>query len=79
MFFEFKFVFCLAVSSFPNYQNDVIIKQKDIGDFFYIIEEGLCEVFVDGVGKVMDAKEGQSFGELALMYNAPRAATVVRT
>ena len=28
--------------------------------------------------QVMEVGKGGSFGELALMYNAPRAATVVR-
>lgn len=66
----------------------VIIKQGDVGDFFYVVESGLFEIFVqmnDGADdsgrnygrKVAEAKEGGSFGELALMYNAPRAATVV--
>ena len=64
-------------------QWDVIIKQGDEGDNFYLIEEGSCEVFVTkAVGepeiKVMTCtpEDHNSFGELALMYNAPRAATV---
>lgn len=54
---------------------EVIIKQGDEGDYFYIVESGSVEYTVDGkpVGK---AEAGASFGELALMYNAPRAATV---
>eukprot|EP00298_Acanthocystis_sp_HF-20_P029524 c8417_g1_i1.p1 GENE.c8417_g1_i1~~c8417_g1_i1.p1 ORF type:complete len:308 (+),score=127.09 c8417_g1_i1:727-1650(+) len=54
---------------------EIIIKQGDKGDNFYIIEKGKCEIFVDGT-LVMTCREGDSFGELALMYNSPRAATV---
>jgi cAMP-dependent protein kinase regulator len=46
------------------------------GDYFYIIEKGAFTVLVDGkpVSKLGD---GKSFGELALVYNTPRQATVV--
>jgi cAMP-dependent protein kinase regulator len=56
-----------------------IIKQGAEGDMFYILEEGTCEVFVEGVGRVMqvDAESANNyFGELALLHDAPRAATV---
>jgi cAMP-dependent protein kinase regulator len=45
------------------------------GDYFYIIEKGQLNVFVDGkqVGKIGD---GKCFGELSLVYNTPRAATI---
>lgn len=67
-----------------------VISQGDTGDFFYIIETGSFDIFVnksgrleagpDGLGeKVASVGPGNSFGELALMYNAPRAATVVST
>uniref|UniRef100_M4BEG1 cAMP-dependent protein kinase regulatory subunit n=1 Tax=Hyaloperonospora arabidopsidis (strain Emoy2) TaxID=559515 RepID=M4BEG1_HYAAE len=54
---------------------DTIIKQGDDGDNFYILESGVCEVYKDG-DLVQTCTEAMSFGELALMYNAPRAATV---
>jgi hypothetical protein len=34
------------------HQGATIIKQGDVGDFFYVVESGFCEIFVDGVGKV---------------------------
>ncbi|KAG5362384.1 cAMP-dependent protein kinase regulatory subunit [Yarrowia sp. C11] len=55
-----------------------IITQGDEGDYFYIVESGAVEFIKDGV-KVNSSGAGSSFGELALMYNAPRAATVVAT
>ncbi|SCU78504.1 LADA_0A05952g1_1 [Lachancea dasiensis] len=55
-----------------------IIKQGDEGDYFYVVEKGTVEFFV-GSEKVNSSGPGSSFGELALMYNSPRAATVVAT
>lgn len=54
---------------------EVIIKQGDQGDFIYIIETGKYEVLIDST-KVKSMQKGMVFGELALMYQAPRAATV---
>ena len=58
-------------------EEEVIIRQHDVGDFFYIVDSGTCDIFVENVGKVATIGAKGSFGELALMYNAPRAATVV--
>lgn len=67
-----------------------VIHQGDVGDFFYVVEEGGCDFYIRkngsaqgtsgaaGLGdKVGSVGAGGSFGELALMYNAPRAASVV--
>eukprot|EP00126_Sphaerothecum_destruens_P001917 Sdes_comp15351_c0_seq2m4222 len=59
---------------------DAVIRQGDDGDFFYVVDKGCFEVFVESNGvnrKVAEVTDGESFGELALMYNSPRAATVV--
>ena len=69
-------------------QNIKVITQGDEGDFFYVIESGDFDIYINpsgtveagpaGLGnKVASIGPGGSFGELALMYNAPRAATVV--
>ena len=69
-------------------QNIKVIQQGDEGDYFYVIESGDFDIYInsagslqsgaDGMGnKVASIGPGNSFGELALMYNAPRAATVV--
>lgn len=59
----------------PVHAGQVIIQQGQEGDNFYIVERGRYAVEVDGK-EVVQIGPGGSFGELALMYNAPRAATV---
>uniref|UniRef100_A0A4W5QZ35 cAMP-dependent protein kinase type II-alpha regulatory subunit n=1 Tax=Hucho hucho TaxID=62062 RepID=A0A4W5QZ35_9TELE len=57
-----------------------IIDQGDDGDNFYVIERGVYDIIVliDGVGKCVGKYDNKgSFGELALMYNTPRAATIM--
>lgn len=54
----------------------IIIKQGDVGDYFYVVEDGVINFFVDGdADPVGSCANGESFGELALLYDAPRAAT----
>ena len=58
--------------------DDVIVQGAD-GDNFYVIDLGKYDVFVqtdDGPKKVFQFDNKGSFGELALMYNQPRSATV---
>merc|ERR1712169_146382 len=68
--------------------NIKVITQGDEGDFFYVIESGDFDIYINPSGSVEAGAEGMgnkvgtigpggSFGELALMYNAPRAATIV--
>ncbi|XP_045931766.1 protein kinase, cAMP-dependent, regulatory, type II, alpha, B isoform X1 [Micropterus dolomieu] len=59
-----------------------IIDQGDDGDNFYVIEKGVYDIFVqkDGASVCVGKYDNKgSFGELALMYNTPRAATIVAT
>jgi cAMP-dependent protein kinase regulator len=63
-------------------QGDRIIEQGAVGDYFYIVESGTFDCFInqnEELVKVVSYEAGGSFGELALMYNAPRAATIVAT
>ena len=84
--------------------DDVVIRQGDIGDYFYVVESGLLHCYIrpeplplnwlNGIvpasemfnqagyhpiygRKVAECREGSSFGELALMYGCPRAASVL--
>ncbi|CAG7853044.1 cAMP-dependent protein kinase regulatory subunit Short=PKA regulatory subunit [Serendipita indica DSM 11827] len=81
---------------------EVVIRQGDHGDYFYVVESGRLEVYITsetlplhvspeqakqkgGLAgyhpifgkKVAENGPGSSFGELALMYGHPRAATVL--
>lgn len=66
----------LEFESVPK--NTEVIKEGDKGTFFYLIQKGHFDVTVKG-NKVhhYDVKGG--FGELALLYDCPRAASVVST
>ena len=59
----------------------VICREGDVGDAFFIIESGLVEVskLLDGVNPRTLARygPGEFFGELALLQDIPRAATVM--
>lgn len=60
--------------------DDVIIRQGDDGDNFYVIQSGEYDVLIESGGKsdvVATLKESGFFGELALLYNCPRNATII--
>ncbi|ESP00312.1 hypothetical protein LOTGIDRAFT_61540, partial [Lottia gigantea] len=60
--------------------NEHIIDQGDDGDNFYVIDSGKYDIYVliDGKSTLVGNYDNKgSFGELALMYNMPRAATIV--
>ena len=72
--------------------NETIIKQGDIGDCLYYILHGLVSIqlsiqidtgiqdrnqIVNVEKNIGELKDGQTFGELALIYNIPRTASII--
>ena len=60
---------------------EVVIKQGEAGAVLYVVEEGqlACHKLFDGESEpkyLKNFEPGDAFGELALLYNAPRAATI---
>jgi len=62
-------------------KGDAVINQGDDGDVLYVVESGrlsCSKVFKKGddATYLKDYHPGEAFGELALLYNAPRAASI---
>ena len=58
----------------------VIIREGETGDLFYVITEGEAEILIrdaDGADVVLhQAGPGDFFGELSMLTNEPRSARV---
>jgi CRP-like cAMP-binding protein len=55
---------------------EVVIKQGEVGDSFYIIEEGTFTCYLDDGTKLALVDRGSCFGELALLHHERRACNV---
>lgn len=69
-----------AMQLHPAAAGDKVIEEGDEGNFLYVVEVGALDCFkkIDGESKkVKEYNPAEAFGELALLYNCPRAATVI--
>jgi MFS family permease len=67
----------LAANLLPVHAHagSTIIQQGQLGDYFYIVVDGEVDVEIDG-RHVRRLGSGESFGEIALLRDVPRTATV---
>lgn len=70
-----------AMQGVKRQPGDVVIKEGDDGDNLYVVESGTlkCTKVFSGNTEptfLKNYQPGEAFGELALLYNAPRAATI---
>ena len=72
-----KIADALDTQKFPA--GSTIIREGDPGEAFFLLESGEAEAYKrdDGPGPVKHYKKGDYFGELALLDDKPRAASVI--
>lgn len=66
---------CEAMRFYVFSQNELVCQQGAMGAHFFIIHSGQFDVSVNGQ-VVNTMKKGKAFGEIALIHNTPRSATV---
>merc|ERR1719456_35732 len=68
-----------AMEEKPAEAGEECVKQGDDGDFLFVVESGAleCKRNEDPDKVLKTCEAGDVFGELALLYNCPRAANVV--
>lgn len=67
------------LDAFEKYSADIgkkIITEGEVGDYFYIIQNGKVEFNIQGE-RVGEAGRGRGFGDLALLYDCPRSCTCI--
>lgn len=70
-----------AMEEKKTFKNEVVIKEGDEGDCLYVVSSGTlsCTKVFKGNTEPTFLKRyegGDAFGELALLYNCPRAASI---
>lgn len=68
----------ITLCMFPvsHARDSIIIKEGDVGSVVYVMEQGKVEVSKDGKLLLYIQRPGSVFGELAILYNCTRTATI---
>lgn len=68
----------ITLGMFPvsHARDSIIIKEGDVGSVVYVMEQGKVEVSKDGKLLSYIQQPGSVFGELAILYNCTRTATI---
>ena len=70
---------CDAIKVEKYKKDQYIIKEGEEGDKFFILDEGEAVATKENMNFKKKYVKGDYFGELALLRNAPRAASVMAT
>ena len=71
--------FFAAIEQFPVEKDQVVIRQGEPGDYYYLVHTGQCQVSRESNGQsevLAELGPGDAFGEEALITNKPRNATI---
>jgi len=70
--------FINAMSEVTKKQGETIIKEGEENVYFYVLNEGECEIYAtrDGLVKLGTLLPGSTFGELSILYQAPSPTTI---
>lgn len=71
------YVLCVFIEQVLIHPFLLVFKQGDKGTCWYIILKGSVNVVIASKGIVCTLSEGDDFGKLALVNEAPRAATII--
>jgi cAMP-dependent protein kinase regulator len=66
-----------AIFPHDSARGEIVIQEGDDGDYLFFVESGELECSKGALGVIKIYGPGDVFGELALLYNSPRAATIV--
>ena len=67
---------CAALKRTPFPKGKDVMREGDAGDVMYVVESGRLQATTRLHGVVKEYSSGEAFGELALMKDEPRFATV---